>query len=404
MKTIKTMSTSFASAVALLSVLTLAGVSAAQSRPTFLTPTQMPAPVNVAGTNSYSIALSADGLQAMVETDRAGGRGGRDLFLLQRATTQSSFTSYGPMGFCGAYDEGSGQFLWDGIGDLFSSNRPGGHGGYDLYAGSGTNSFAFPNNDTLNSPWDDAEPSLTSDGLEFFFTSNRPGSLGGKSIWRSTRAQVNDAWGSPVPLTAIDSANHEQSPSLTDDGLWLFFSSNRGGNFDIYAAARSTRQAPFGAPVRVAELSGPNHDIGIEIAPQDAQALVTVMINGRAVIMFAPAGSGPASLPGTALSASDTVAPGEILSVHLRAPVGHYGIVMLGAPIAPVQVGIGELRVNPVAVMVLDAAVLGEDQVRLIQTLLPENPHLRGMKVALQALTGLAPQLRLTNAVVVTVQ
>src|SRR5687767_11979802 len=84
------------------------GVSPAQSRPHFLTPTQMPAPVNVAGSSSYSMALSADGLQAMVETDRAGGRGGRDLFLLQRATTQSAFTSYGPMGFCGAYDERCG--------------------------------------------------------------------------------------------------------------------------------------------------------------------------------------------------------------------------------------------------------------------------------------------------------
>ncbi len=386
----------------LTAVLTLADVAFAQSRPHFLTPTQMPAPVNVAGTNSYSMALSADGLQAMVETDRAGGRGGRDLFLLQRATTQSSFTSYGPMGFCGAYDEGSAQWwgtdLW-----FFSSNRPGGAGGYDLLQSPGINLSS------LNSPWDDAEPSLTGDGLEFFFTSNRPGSLGGKSIWHATRASVNDAWGSPVPLTTIDSANHEQSPSLTDDGLWLFFSSNRGGNFDIYVAGRSTRQSPFGAPVRVAELSGPNHDIGIEVSNLGASgldgiALVTVMINGRAVILSAARnGNGPMSLLGTALSASDTVAPGEILSVHLRAPVGHYGIVMLGAPIAPVQVGIGELLVNPAAVMVLDAGVQA-DQVRLVQTLLPENPRLRGMKVALQALSGLAPQLTLTNAVLMTVQ
>jgi hypothetical protein len=361
----------------------------------------MPAPINVAGTSSYSMALSTDGLKAVVETDRPGGRGGRDLFLLKRATKQSSFTSYGPMGFCRAYDEGGARLTDDGLTLYFSSNRPGGHGGNDLYRASGLDAL---NLDYVNSPWDDTGPSITSDGLELYLTSNRPGSLGGRSIWHATRGSVNAPWGSPVPLTSIESAYHEQSPSITDDGLWLLFSSNRSGNFDIYAAGRATRQSPFGAPVRVAELSGPNHDIGIEIGPNDAQALVTVMINGRAVIMSAAAGSGPTSLPGTALSASATVAPGEILSLHLRAPAGHYGIVMLGAPIAPVQVGIGELTIDPASMMVLEAGVQGEDQVRLAQTLLPEDPRLRGLPIALQALSGPAPQLRLTNAVVMTVQ
>jgi hypothetical protein len=385
----------------LSTVLALTGAAISQSRPHFLTPTQMPAPINVAGSSSYSIALSADGLQAMVETDRAGGCGGRDLWLLQRPTTQSSFTLYGPMGFCGAFDERCGFWSGDWIGQHFSSNRPGRVGGYDLL---GNDFFEL----RLNSPWDDTDP-LIADNIEFIFTSNRPGSLGGKSIWRSTRASVNDAWGSPVPLAGIDSPYHEQSPSLTDDGLILFFSSNRNGNFDIYVAARASRQSQFGAPVRVAELSGPNHDIGIELwnigsSGQDGIALVTTMINGRAVILSAARdGSAPMTLP-TSLSASDAVAPGEILSVLLRAPAGHYGVVMLGAPIAPVQVGLGELRVNPAAVMVLDAAFQGEDQVRLVQTLLPENPYLRGMPIALQALTGLPPQLRLTNAVVMTVQ
>jgi hypothetical protein len=380
----------------LVTLLTLASAVAAQSRPHFLTPTQMPAPINVAGASSYSMALSADGLRAMVETDRAGGRGGRDLVLLQRPTTQSSFTSYGPLGFCGAYDEGGGQFPELDVGLGFSSNRPGGAGGHDVYGfGMGTGPVEF-----LNSPWDETEPSLTSDGLEFFFTSNRPGSLGGKSIWRATRASVNDAWGSPVLVTDIDSANHEESPSLTDDGLWLFFSSNRGGNFDIYVAARSSRQSPFGAPARVAELSGPNHDIGIEIAPGDAQAFVTVLINGRAVILSAPRSTSSfAGGGGAGLSASSTVAPGELLSVQLRAPAGDYGVVLLGVPTAPIQTFLGELRLDPAALMVLDAGVLGPDELRTAQLVLPSDPRLRGVPIALQGLSGPAPELRLTNAV-----
>lgn len=270
--------TGHARPVALLLAVVLPGFASAQSRPQFLTPTPMPAPVNVAGSSSYSIALSADGLRAMVETDRAGGRGGRDLVLLQRPSPQSSFTSYGPMGFCGPHDEGSGQFNQSSQGGLYSSNRPAGMGAHDVVGfGQGTPP-------AVNSSWGETDSYITGDGLEFFLTSDRPGALGGKSIWTATRASLNDAWGPPAPVTSIDSANHEQSPSLTDDGLILFFSSDRGGNFDIYAAARSTTQAPFGAPVRVAELSGPNHDLGIELAQDDTLALVTVLINGRAVI------------------------------------------------------------------------------------------------------------------------
>lgn len=392
------MKTMFPSSLSILcAALTVAGVSSAQSRPHFLTPTQMPAPINVAGSSSYSMALSADGLKAMVETDRAGGRGGRDIFLLQRPSTQSSFVSYGPMGFCGAHDEAAGMFFEPNGPLSFSSNRPGGAGGHDLIIDQ------FPN-PTLNSPWDDTDPSLTSDGLEYWFTSNRPGSLGGKSIWRSTRASVNDAWGSPVALAGIDSANHEQSPSLTDDGLWLFFSSNRGGNFDIYAAGRSSRQAPFGTPVRVAELSGPNHDIGIEIVAQDAQALVTVLVNGRAVIQSAARdGNAPMAL-GASVAVSDRVAPGELLSMTLRSPDGHLGIVLLGAPIAPIHSPIGALSVDPAAMMVLDVGIQGQEQVHLMQMLLPEDAGLHGLPIAVQALSGLVPDLRLTNAVAMTLE
>ncbi len=374
---------------------------AAQQRPHFLAPTQMPAPVNLAGSSSYSMALSADGLQAMVETDRPGGRGGRDLILLRRLNTQSSFTSYGPMGFCEDHDEGGGFYEWD-WDKCFHSNRPGGAGGHDLYIVAGN--LAPQPMTRLNSAWDDTHPAITGDGLELFFTSNRPGSLGGRSIWRSGRASINDAWGFPVCLPGIDSANHEQSPSLSDDGLWLFFASDRSGNFDIYAAGRSSRQSAFGAPARVPELSGPNHEIGfagwnLGSSGQDGIALITVMIDGRAVILSAMRdGNAPMLL------ASNRVAPGEILSAQLRAPVGQLGIVLLGAPMAPVNLPIGELQLDPrVGVLVLDAGIQA-DATRLVQMLLPAGEHLHGLPIALQALVGISPNLRLSNAVRLVVE
>jgi Tol biopolymer transport system component len=286
----KAHSAQFLFPASLLLPVILAGATPAQApRPRFLTPTQMPAPINATGASSYSMALSADGLQAIVETDRSGGR---DLYELDRATLQSPFTSRGALGFCEDNYEGGGIWI-DGSTVLFSSNRPGGAGGQDLYCMRRTivGWIANPGYAALNSPWDDAEPSLSSDGLEIFFTSNRPGSLGGRSIWhaRRTSVLVDFAPGSAVLVGGVDSVADEQSPSLSDDGLWLFFSSNRAGSqgFDIHVAGRSSPQAPFGAPVRAAELSGPNHDIGIELAPRDTAAMVTVLANGRAVILSA---------------------------------------------------------------------------------------------------------------------
>jgi hypothetical protein len=265
----------------------------------------------------------------------------------------------------------------------------------------------WPAGASLNSPWDDTQPGITSDGLEFFFTSNRPGSLGGRSLWQATRASVNDPWGAPVALAGIDSANHEQSPSLTDDGLILLFASNRTGNFDIYLATRASRQAPFGAPVRVDSLSGPNHDIGVRLANLgasglDGLVLVTVMIDGRAVILSAQRNTAPTG-QGTSLDASSSVGPGEILSVQLRSPAGHFGVVALGSPMPPIQTGFGLLALDPGSMVVLDVFVQAAG-VHLAQVVLPANPQLQGVAFGVQGLSGTFPDLTLTNAVLRTVQ
>ena len=79
----------------------------------------------------------------------------------------------------------------------------------------------------------------------------------------------------------------------------------------------------------------------------------------------------------------------------LRAPAGHHGIVLLGAPTAPVAVGFGVLSDNPAAMLLLNAGVQGEQSASLIQMLHPDDPRLRVMPVALQALSGVFPRLSL---------
>ena len=82
-----------------------------------------------------------------------------------------------------------------------------------------------------------AHPSISADGLTLFFTSNMEGGYGGKDIYLSKKE--GDVWGAPVNLGPdINTSGDEMFPSVRKDGV-LFFSSNGlpgFGGLDIYSA------------------------------------------------------------------------------------------------------------------------------------------------------------------------
>src|SRR5437867_12655515 len=64
----------------------------------------------------------------------------------------------------------------------------------------------------LNSAFSDQGPAISKDGLSLYFTSNRPEGFGGFDMYVSQRASVDDPWGSPVNLgpavnTTFDEGN-----------------------------------------------------------------------------------------------------------------------------------------------------------------------------------------------------
>jgi hypothetical protein len=93
----------------------------------------------------------------------------------------------------------------------------------------------------------DIQPNVRKDGREIVFSSNRPGGEGGQDIWAATRASVDDAWSAPVNLGPnINTGLGESRPSLSWDAEQLLFGragppgTGEGGTgaSDIYVTAR----------------------------------------------------------------------------------------------------------------------------------------------------------------------
>ena len=100
---------------------------------------------------------------------------------------------------------------------------------------------------------DDDDPSLTADLLELYF--NRA-----QDIYVATRASTSSPWSTPVLVTELSSPSFETTPEIAGDGLSITFASDRTGGLgglDIYVATRSTRAAPWGAPVPIDALDSP---------------------------------------------------------------------------------------------------------------------------------------------------
>ena len=110
---------------------------------------------------------------------------------------------------------------------------------------------------------------LSRDGLLLFFSSNRPGGVGGLDLYLSRRTDRNDddGWSTPVNLATINSSVADVGPAYVEDeagSTVLYFTSQRPappgfGAADIYKSTLGA-DGSFGPPVLVPELSSPQGD------------------------------------------------------------------------------------------------------------------------------------------------
>jgi len=91
----------------------------------------------------------------------------------------------------------------------------------------------------INTSAEEAFPSISGDGLSLYFSdwflyfrgdNSRPKSQGGGDIWVAWRKDIHSKWETPYNPEVINTAFLETTPNISRDGLTLLFASNQPGN------------------------------------------------------------------------------------------------------------------------------------------------------------------------------
>ncbi len=181
--------------------------------------------------------------------------------------------------------ENSPSISANGLSLFFLSERSGGYGARDIWvARRATTSEPWTTVENLGPPVNtsylDANPSISIDGLTLFFNSDRPGGIGGSDLWVTTRATESAPWGTPVNLgPVVNSTYAENGPDISADGLTLYFNSDRPGGYgaaDLWVATRATVGDPWNLPLNVGPIvNGPYADIYPRISPDGLALFLT---------------------------------------------------------------------------------------------------------------------------------
>jgi len=228
-------------------------------------------PVINSGFADASNCTSADHLELYFCSNRPGGLGDMDIWVSARQSIDKPWEPPVNLGspVNSPYVEAYPSLSLDGLtlyfSDLYSGTpRPGGLGGANIWMtsrSSRNDPWTEPVNlgAPVNSSAMDICPTVSGDGLTLVFASSRIGTGGPYDLWLSTRADVQDPWGTPVNLgTNINSSSYgELECSLSTDGLALFFASGRPGglsNYDLWMTARKSLHDPWERTVNVGSI------------------------------------------------------------------------------------------------------------------------------------------------------
>jgi Tol biopolymer transport system component len=258
-------------------------------------------------------------------------------------------------------DEQSPSISANGLELYFQSRRPGGYGNWDIWVakraslddpwGEPVNLGPLVNNSVGN--WSHG---ISADGLQLYFEANRSGNYGGVDLWVALRETKDEPWGDPVNLgPTINSPDYEGYPSLSADGLAMFFNSNRfngarGWDFDIWLTRRKTKDSAWGEPINLGPDINTTH---FEVAPSiSADGHTLYFSDWYATSTIRPDGCGGADLyKASVIPIVDLNGDGIVDSADMIIMVDHWGTDNSLCDIGPMPWGDGVVDVEDLIVL-----------------------------------------------------
>jgi len=242
---------------------------------TFGEPTNLGSFVN-SSVRDFGSTSSAYGLSLYFNSNRPGGSGDQDLWITMRTTTKDTWgepVNLGQLVNSSNADNAPG-ITTDGLLLFFDSDRSGGLGGRDIWVATRS---------TINDPWgepvnpgppintsyNETDACISADGMELYFSSDRPGGSGGADLWVARRSTAEDDWDAPVNLgPTLNTPFDDGGPNISTDGLCLFFQFYGDvDDFDIWMSKRPNKEHPWCIPVNLGlPINGPARDLQPEIS------------------------------------------------------------------------------------------------------------------------------------------
>jgi hypothetical protein len=113
-------------------------------------------------------------------------------------------------------------------------------GSATYFATRGSTSSPFGTPIAMTNGADQESPTVTADGLTLYFVSARTGTMGSRDVWKATRATTSADFGTAVNVTELNSATDEMDVYVLPDGSAIYVSSARtGGVYEVYRATRN---------------------------------------------------------------------------------------------------------------------------------------------------------------------
>ena len=150
---------------------------------------------------------------------------------------------------------------------IFAGNFHRGYGDFDLYISYATpQGWSEPENlgPNINSGYWDSSPCLSPDNRVLYFSSNRPGGIGGKDLYMSNRL-ANGKWGPAINMGPfINTIGDETAPYMHADNQSFYFTSDGlpgYGGTDLFICRRDangdfSKPENLGYPINTIENEG----------------------------------------------------------------------------------------------------------------------------------------------------